>query len=83
MIELPKTATGKIQKYVLRGGAPNLARPATAPDLLKGGAQVTRALLARSTDEVVFLAAQAAGGSAPATATTTPASASATSSQPR
>ena len=24
--ELPKTATGKIQKYVLRGGAPNLAR---------------------------------------------------------
>jgi fatty-acyl-CoA synthase len=24
--ELPKTATGKIQKYVLRDGAPNLAR---------------------------------------------------------
>ena len=24
--ELPKTATGKIQKYVLRGGAPNLTR---------------------------------------------------------
>jgi fatty-acyl-CoA synthase len=24
--ELPKTATGKIQKYILRGGAPNLAR---------------------------------------------------------
>ncbi len=24
--ELPKTATGKIQKYVLRKGAPNLAR---------------------------------------------------------
>ena len=24
--ELPKTATGKIQKYVLRQGAPNLAR---------------------------------------------------------
>ena len=24
--ELPKTATGKIQKYVLRNGAPNLAR---------------------------------------------------------
>jgi fatty-acyl-CoA synthase len=24
--ELPKTATGKIQKFVLRGGAPNLAR---------------------------------------------------------
>ena len=24
--ELPKTATGKIQKYVLRGGAANLAR---------------------------------------------------------
>src|SRR5436189_4626293 len=24
--ELPKTATGKIQKYVLRGSAPNLAR---------------------------------------------------------
>jgi fatty-acyl-CoA synthase len=24
--ELPKTATGKIQKYVLRGGSPNLAR---------------------------------------------------------
>jgi fatty-acyl-CoA synthase len=24
--ELPKTATGKIQKYVLREGAPNLAR---------------------------------------------------------
>jgi fatty-acyl-CoA synthase len=24
--ELPKTATGKIQKYVLRKGAPNVAR---------------------------------------------------------
>jgi acyl-coenzyme A synthetase/AMP-(fatty) acid ligase len=24
--ELPKTATGKIQKYVLRQGAPNLAQ---------------------------------------------------------
>ena len=24
--ELPKTATGKIQKFVLRKGAPNLAR---------------------------------------------------------
>ena len=24
--ELPKTATGKIQKYVLRKGAPNLTR---------------------------------------------------------
>jgi acyl-coenzyme A synthetase/AMP-(fatty) acid ligase len=24
--ELPKTATGKIQKYVLRGGAANLSR---------------------------------------------------------
>jgi fatty-acyl-CoA synthase len=24
--ELPKTATGKIQKYVLRSGAPNLVR---------------------------------------------------------
>jgi long-subunit acyl-CoA synthetase (AMP-forming) len=24
--ELPKTATGKIQKYVLRKGAPNLSR---------------------------------------------------------
>jgi fatty-acyl-CoA synthase len=24
--ELPKTATGKIQKYVLRSGAPNLSR---------------------------------------------------------
>jgi len=24
--ELPKTATGKIQKYVLRGGAANLTR---------------------------------------------------------
>jgi acyl-coenzyme A synthetase/AMP-(fatty) acid ligase len=24
--ELPKTATGKIQKYVLRSGAANLAR---------------------------------------------------------
>jgi non-ribosomal peptide synthetase component E (peptide arylation enzyme) len=24
--ELPKTATGKIQKFVLRQGAPNLAR---------------------------------------------------------
>jgi acyl-coenzyme A synthetase/AMP-(fatty) acid ligase len=24
--ELPKTATGKIQKFVLRTGAPNLAR---------------------------------------------------------
>jgi acyl-CoA synthetase (AMP-forming)/AMP-acid ligase II len=24
--ELPKTATGKIQKFVLRDGAPNLAR---------------------------------------------------------
>jgi fatty-acyl-CoA synthase len=24
--DLPKTATGKIQKYVLRGDAPNLAR---------------------------------------------------------
>ncbi len=24
--ELPKTATGKIQKYILRGGSPNLAR---------------------------------------------------------
>jgi acyl-coenzyme A synthetase/AMP-(fatty) acid ligase len=24
--ELPKTATGKIQKFVLRGGAANLAR---------------------------------------------------------
>ena len=24
--ELPKTATGKIQKFVLRSGAPNLAR---------------------------------------------------------
>lgn len=26
ILELPKTATGKIQKYVLRGGKPNLAR---------------------------------------------------------
>jgi acyl-coenzyme A synthetase/AMP-(fatty) acid ligase len=24
--ELPKTATGKIQKFVLRSGAPNVAR---------------------------------------------------------
>jgi acyl-coenzyme A synthetase/AMP-(fatty) acid ligase len=24
--DLPKTATGKIQKYVLRGSAPNLSR---------------------------------------------------------
>jgi acyl-coenzyme A synthetase/AMP-(fatty) acid ligase len=24
--ELPKTATGKIQKFVLRSGAPNLVR---------------------------------------------------------
>ena len=28
--ELPKTATGKIQKYVLRKGAPNLARQSSA-----------------------------------------------------
>jgi len=24
--ELPKTATGKVEKFALRGGAPNLAR---------------------------------------------------------
>lgn len=24
--ELPKTATGKIQKYILRGGRPNISR---------------------------------------------------------
>jgi fatty-acyl-CoA synthase len=26
MTELPKTATGKIQKYVLRGGRPGISR---------------------------------------------------------